>query len=185
DVTHDPGSRSWVESANTSGHDFPIQNLPFGMFIRDGEKRVGVAIGDKILDLTECAKNQTLGTDLDALILACTTGLNALMGAPKAMVRRLRHRLFELLSSQNNSTIQAQEYSNLVERLGANLHTPCEIRNYTDFLTSAHHTERHGRFKGLEVPSPPAFKYLPVAYHGRASSITVSGSDLVRPHSQW
>jgi len=185
DVTHDPGSRSWVESANTSGHDFPIQNLPFGMFIRDGEKRVGVAIGDKILDLTECAKDQTLGTDLDALILACTTGLNALMGAPKAMVRRLRHRLFELLSSQNNSTIQAREDRYLVDRLGAKMATPCEIRNYTDFLTSAHHTERHGRFKGLEVPLPPAFKYLPVAYHGRASSITVSGSDVVRPHSQW
>lgn len=190
--THDPQRKSWVESANAPGHDFPVQNLPLGMFSRAGSQapRPGVAIGDQVLDLAECITLDLLPDErLSALLRTCIQegGLNALMAAGKDAAGALRRAAFGLLEAQAAQGVAAAGWKErvLVPAGEVQMHLPCRIGDYTDFLTSVCHTERHGRFKGLDVPLPPAFKSLPVAYHGRASSIRVSGHAIHRPNGQW
>lgn len=190
DETHDPRRRSWVASANVPGHDFPLQNLPVGMFSRaGGEPRPGVAIGDEILDLLHCVDAGVIADpQLAAALRACTQGLNPLMAAGKPVSGKLRKTVFQLLDEQAPAASPAGgdwRSQALVPAAQARMHLPCRIGDYTDFLTSVWHTERHGRFKGLADPLPRAFKHLPVAYHGRASSIRASGYDVRRPHGQW
>ncbi len=186
--THDPARRSWIESANAGTTDFPIQNLPFGAFVRDGQIRTGVAIGDRIVDLRALHDLTLLDGDAAlACATACDHTLNALMALDARRVSALRAALSDLL--QHGSPAQARLAASLdaVLPLAADveLTLPCAIGDYTDFLTSLHHTERHGRYKGLADPLPAAFKSLPIAYHGRASSLRVSGGDVRRPHGQF
>ncbi|MEM5366361.1 fumarylacetoacetase [Paraburkholderia azotifigens] len=186
--THDPARRSWIESANAGTTDFPIQNLPFGAFVRDGQIRTGVAIGDRIVDLRALHDLALLDGDAAlACATACDHTLNALMALDARRVSALRAALSDLL--QHGSPAQARLAASLdaVLPLAADveLTLPCAIGDYTDFLTSLHHTERHGRYKGLADPLPAAFKSLPIAYHGRASSLRVSGGDVRRPHGQF
>jgi fumarylacetoacetase len=187
-ATHDPARRSWVESANQPGNDFPIQNLPFGVFSTAGEKRAGVAIGDRIVDLQAALKMQLLDGDAAIAVRATEGGqLNGLMALGNRYASALRAQLSDLLRADSPTLAQAREVERtiLVAMDDAIMELPCNIGDYTDFLTSLHHTERHGRFKGLKDPLPAAFKSLPVAYHGRASSIRVSGADVVRPNGQY
>lgn len=186
--THDPARRSWIESANAGNADFPIQNLPFGAFVRDGEARSGVAIGDRIVDLRALHDMALLDGDAALACAAARDGtLNALMALDTRHVSALRAALSALLQydaparSQLESSIDAV----LPRMSDVELTLPCTIGDYTDFLTSLHHTERHGRYKGLADPLPPAFKSLPIAYHGRASSLRVSGGAVRRPHGQY
>lgn len=190
--THDPQRRSWVESANAPEQDFPLQNLPVGLFSRDGSSvpRPGIAIGDQVLDLAECADLRLIPDErLSSLLYACveSRALNPLMAAGKSAAEALRNAAFRLLDGQLGQAVAIPDWRGrvLVRASGVQMHLPCRIGGYTDFLTSAYHTERHGRFKGLDVPLPPVFKSLPVAYHGRASSIRVSGHHVHRPHGQW
>lgn len=187
DETHDSQRRSWVVSANAPGHDFPLQNLPVGMFSRaDGQPRPGVAIGDEILDLLQCVDLGLIAEpQLNAALRACVQGLNPLMAAGKSASGQLRRAVFHLLDAQAQTPAGDWRSRVLTPVASARLHMPCQVGDYTDFLTSVWHTERHGRFKGLADPLPRAFKHLPVAYHGRASSIRVSGQDVRRPHGQW
>lgn len=191
DETHDPARRSWVASANAREHDFPLQNLPVGMFSRpDGAPRPGVAIGDHVLDLTACADLQLIKDEHVAAALRACTGagaLNPLMAAGKQAMQALRRNAFLLLDAEHSQTAAQPGWREqvLVAAQQVRMHLPSRIGDYTDFLTSAHHTERHGRLKGLADPLPAAFKHLPIAYHGRASSIAVSGTDVRRPHGQW
>jgi fumarylacetoacetase len=187
-LTHDPARRSWVESANLPGVDFPVQNLPFGAFRRDGETHIGVAIGDRVVDLRVLHEAALLDGDAAiACAAACDGSLNELMALDSRYISALRHTLSDLLRSD------APQRARLEERIDAllpriadvTLTLPCTIGDYTDFLTSLHHTERHGRYKGLADPLPAAFKSLPIAYHGRASSICVSGGEIRRPHGQY
>lgn len=187
-ATHDPARRSWVDSAQRDGADFPIQNLPFGMFVRDRTARAGIAIGDYILDLGVVRQAGLLvGPALTAAEAAAGTALNDLMALDPEVVSALRARVSDLLRIDGPDSERLQRIAEraLVAMAGTQMLLPCRIENYTDFLTSAYHTERHGRFKGLAQPVPPAFWHLPVAYHGRASSIRVSGTPVIRPHGQW
>lgn len=187
-ATHDPTRRSWVDSANLPDTDFPIQNLPFGVFTEGGVRRAGVAIGERIVDLEAALAARLL--DGDAAVAVETTAggtLQRLMGLEARYASALRAQLSDLLrtDSPRLAAVRAAEGRILIDRDAVQMQLPCDIGDFSDFLTSLHHTERHGRFKGLADPLPAAFKSLPIAYHGRASSIRVSGAGVVRPNGQY
>jgi fumarylacetoacetase len=179
DETHDPALQSWVESAD--GHpDFPIQNLPLGVFsIEDGESRIGVAIGDMILDLKALCGAGLLDKQWHfALGLG---SLNAwFMRGPKD-AGALRKRLSELLS--NESYRHAVE-PHLVRSADVEMRLPCNIGDYTDFYVGIHHATNVGKQFRPDNPLLPNYKFLPIGYHGRASSVRVSGEPVVRPKGQ-
>jgi len=182
--THDPARRSWVESANAADSDFPIQNLPFGAFSTRGSARIGVAIGAAIVDLDAALAAGLLTGHAAAAVRACAGGrLNGLMALGPGAASALRAQLSDLLRFDSSSRGKTAEV--LVQMGDVRLLLPCDIGDFSDFLTSLHHTERHGRYKGLADPLPAAFKSLPIAYHGRASSICVSGAEVVRPRGQF
>jgi fumarylacetoacetase len=171
DQTHDPGLRSWVESANEPGCDFPIQNLPLGIFKRKRGKeapRGGVAIGDQILDLA--ALGIKTGATLNGL---------AAMG-PRAW-RRLRRQLSRGLSARTPSRKLAKF---LVPMRQAELFLPVAIGDYSDFFTGIHHASNMGKLLRPDNPLLPNYKWLPIGYHGRSSSVVVSGSAVRRPRGQ-
>jgi fumarylacetoacetase len=169
--THDPELRSWVESANVPGTDFPIQNLPFGVFRKKRSKespRAGVAIGDQVLDLA--AVGLKVGPTLNAL---------AALGRPKW--RQLRNELSRLLSSPKEKK-RASKY--LMPQKLAQLFLPMAVGDYTDFYTGIHHATNIGRLLRPDNPLLPNYKHVPIGYHGRASSIVVSGTPVRRPLGQ-
>jgi fumarylacetoacetase len=179
DDTHDPSLRSWVESAQ--GHpDFPIQNLPYGVFSPSGrEARIGVAIGDMILDLRACADARLLPENVAALAREST--LNLLMSLPVADRRALRQRLSHLLSAPDMRSVIEDK---LYPAAACSLHLPARIGDYTDFYVGIHHANNIGRQFRPDNPLLPNYKYVPIGYHGRASSIRPSGVPLVRPKGQ-
>ena len=187
--THRADLRSWVESANASDTDFPIQNLPFGIFRRDGESpRSGVAIGDQILDLTAALKAGLFEGEAEtAAQLATGPALNALMAADPSLHSALRRRLSQLLAAENadHGRLSAMASSLLVPMSDAQLELPAVIGSFTDFLTSIYHTERGGRITRPDSPVPAPFRYLPIAYNGRATSVRASGEPVRRPNGQW
>jgi fumarylacetoacetase len=187
-ASHDPQRRSWVASANVQDCDFPIQNLPFGIFNTGNGKRAGVAIGDQIVDLPALLEEGLLEGDAAEAVRAVSDGrLNGLMALGPRHASALRLALSDLLRDDSPALqrVRAAEARILVPMARATMELPCEIGDYSDFLTSLHHTERHGRYKGLKDPLPAAFKSLPIAYHSRASSIRISGASVIRPHGQY
>lgn len=170
DATHAPSLRSWVASANAAGCDFPIQNLPFGRFrVAGGAARIGVAIGDQILDLR--AAGLVDGDDM-----------NALMAQAPAERRALRARLSQGLAA--GAAQQAAWQAALVPQVQAEMLLPCRIGDYTDFYTSVHHATNVGKQFRPDNPLLPNYKWVPIGYHGRASSIGVSGQSIRRPLGQ-
>jgi fumarylacetoacetase len=184
--THDPARRSWIETANRAGSDFPIQNLPFCMFYRAGQvARPGVAIGDTILDLVEAAELNLLGEHIGPTLHDCIgTGLNSLMRLDRGILSNLRKQLSNLLSASGGEGEGHRERL-LVRRDDVALCLPAAIGAFTDFFTSLHHTERGGRVTRPDNPVPPNFRYMPIAYNSRASSVRVSGEGVRRPNGQW
>jgi len=184
--THDPKIQSWVESANDPQCDFPIQNLPFGVFRRRGTKeppRIGVAIGDQILDLAACAANGSLAGLGEATARVCQEpALNGLMALGQSAASDLRRMLHGVLAE--GSERQGTVAKNLMSMGEAELFVPAHIGGYTDFYASIHHATNVGRLFRPENPLLPNYKHVPIAYHGRASSIVVSGSPVVRPQGQ-
>src|SRR5882762_8365790 len=183
--THDPKIQSWVESANDPQCDFPIQNLPFGVFRRRGTKepRIGVAIGDQILDLAACAADDSLAGLAEPTARACQEpALNGLMALGQAAASELRRILHGALAE--GSERQGTVAKNLMSMGEAELFVPAHIGGYTDFYASIHHATNVGRLFRPENPLLPNYKHLPIAYHGRASSIVVSGTPVVRPAGQ-
>lgn len=179
DETHDPALKSWVEGAD--GHpDFPIQNLPYGIFSHDGGmRRVGVAIGDFILDLA------TLAELLPAPARGAVRGvtLNALFALPAADRLMLRRALSSMLSvdgSGNEKLIRAHMHP----ASECKMHLPAAIGDYTDFYVGIHHATNIGKLFRPDNPLLPNYKYVPIGYHGRASSIRPSGEDVQRPSGQ-
>ena len=169
DETHDPDRRSWVETANEPGCDFPIQNLPFGVFrTKQGAPRGGVAIGDQILDLA--ALGIRTGPTLNGL---------AAMGRPKW--KALRKELSSSLSKKNYRK-GMQKYLTPMKR--AELFLPVAIGDYSDFFTGIHHATNMGKMLRPDNPLLPNYKWIPIAYHGRGSSIVVSGTPVTRPKGQ-
>ncbi|MCR4341101.1 MAG: fumarylacetoacetase [Gemmatimonadaceae bacterium] len=186
--THDPALRSWVESANDPATDFPIQNLPFGVFSRaGGEPRVGVAIGDQILDVTACLEANLLESDAAfAAAEACrSTTLNALMAADRLSVSGLRLELSRLLRDEESGGPGARATAAvLVPMAEARMHVPADIGDYTDFYASIDHATNIGKMFRPDNPLLPNYRHVPIGYHGRASSIVASGASVRRPLGQ-
>jgi fumarylacetoacetase len=185
-ATHEPNLRSWVESANQPDTDFPIQNLPLGVFRRCNSTeypRLGVAIGDQILDLLLCHEHGLLEGLAGDLQAACVdSNLNALMALGNQAASALRQRLSELLRSP-----QQHESVNpglLLAMSEAEMLLPAAIADYTDFYASMFHATNVGKLFRPDNPLLPNYKYVPIAYHGRASSIVISGTPIQRPNGQ-
>ena len=194
DETHDPGLRSWVESANDAATDFPIQNLPFGVFRRAASReapRVGVAIGDQIVDVARCADERRLGGDVAAAVECCRQpSLNALMALGGEHVRGLRRALSRFLRAggplPNDSPTAdaAPPHGVLVPMREAELGMPAQVGDYSDFYASLHHATTVGTMFRPDNPLLPNYKWVPIGYHGRASSIVPSGTSVRRPAGQ-
>ena len=182
-ATHDPGLKSWVQSANRAGADFPIQNLPFGVFRRAGSSaafRGGVAIGDQILDLAALHGLHLLsGSAADALAACAQPTLNSFMALGYDAWSTLRGALSGLLST-GGKTAQAA----LVPQAEAEFALPAKIGDYTDFYASVYHATTVGALFRPDNPLLPNYKWVPIGYHGRASSIRVSGQEFHRPSGQ-
>ena len=184
--THDPSLRSWVASANAAGNDFPLQNLPFAVFRRKGSGeafRGGVAIGDQILDLAAAAASGAFtGVAATAAQAGAQDKLNALMALGEAAWSALRLALSRAL--REGSAQQAALQGCLVPQAEAEYDVPARIGDYTDFYTSVHHATNIGKQFRPDNPLLPNYKWVPIGYHGRASSIVVSGHAFPRPKGQ-
>jgi fumarylacetoacetase len=184
--THDPELTSWVTSANLPGNDFPIQNLPFAVLRRRGRKepfRGGVAIGDFALDLGRVhAAGIFSGPAREALAAAQNAELNELMELGNPSCSALRRALSQALSS--GSEWQRSLSEALIPRDELEYAVPARIGDYTDFYTSIHHATAVGRLLRPDNPLLPNYKWIPIGYHGRSSSIRVSGQRFPRPHGQ-
>ena len=178
-ATHDPARRSWVESANADGIDFPIQNLPFGVFDDGKGARGGVALGDRIIDLTALLKAGAISGP--AAEAACGESLLPLFACARQDVSALRAALSDLYRADATGDRSAAEAA-LVPMSDATLLMPAKPTAFTDFCTSADHILRMAG-RGGRTPMP-AWATLPVAYNGRASSVAVSGTPVVRPVGQ-
>ena len=177
DATHDPALTSWVAGANDAG-DFPIQNLPLGIFSEAaGRRRPGVAIGDFILDLAAAADllDEEWREDLSQPVL------NAWLARGPSAHRELRLRLSELLGDQRyRDSVELH----LIGQADVRMHLPCLIGDYTDFYVGIHHATNVGKQFRPDQPLLPNYKYVPIGYHGRASSVRASGEPVVRPGGQ-
>jgi len=164
--THSPELQSWVASANRPDCEFPVQNLPWGTFRKRGEplSRPGIAIGDQILDATSA-----LGV----------ASVAAVMAQPRDQRMALRGAASRFLS-----VYQPGAEQHLTPMSDAELLLPCAIGDYTDFFASLHHATNTGSMFRPDSPLLPNYKWVPIAYHGRASSIVVSGTPVRRPHGQ-
>jgi fumarylacetoacetase len=171
DATHDPQLQSWVSSANTDDTDFPIQNLPFGRFRlqAEGPYRIGVAIGDQVLDL------QAVG-------LFGSTDMRQLLSLPRAQRQALREALSQGL--RKGSAQEGAWRQHLHAQSSVQMGLPCEVRDYTDFYVGIHHATAVGKLFRPDNPLLPNYKWVPIGYHGRASSLQVSGLDFRRPLGQ-
>ena len=186
DSTHDPQLRSWVSSANLPGCDFPIQNLPLAVFRRAGHGenfRCGVAIGDSVLDLGALDMLSPFGgLGAEALTACGEPSLHRLMALGRAAWVALRRGLSECLQA---SAPRATELATaLIPQSEAEFSLPVRIGNYTDFYASIHHATAVGRLFRPEQPLLPNYKWVPIAYHGRASSLGISGQQVCRPRGQ-
>ena len=183
DATHDPARRSWVPGAD--GHaDFPIQNLPLGVFSPPGgAPRGGVAIGDHVLDLPAAlAAGLFAGEAARAAEAASGDALNGFFALGAAPRRALRARLSEILSLGSDDRARAEPCLRLLA--DCTPHLPARIGDYTDFYVGIHHATNIGKVFRPDNPLLPNYKYVPIGYHGRASSLRVSGTDLRRPKGQ-
>lgn len=184
--THDINLKSWVASANQAGTDFPIQNLPFASFRRKDsaeEFRGGVAIGDQVLDLAVVAAAGIFsGEAQDAVEAANAPKLNEFMGMGQNYWSALRLALSRALreGSEHQGALEAA----LVAQSDVEYALPCHIGDYTDFYTSIYHATAVGSLFRPDNPLLPNYKWVPIGYHGRASSIDVSGQNFPRPKGQ-
>ena len=180
--THDPARRSFVDSANAPDSDFPIQNLPFGVFrpAAGMPSRVGVAIGDRILDVAAAAASFD-GLAAEAAAACAAPQLNHLMSLGPQASSALRLALSRGLSADRGDNSLRQHLTPMAQ---AEIALPVAIGDFTDFYASVFHATNAGRAFRPDNPLLPNYKYVPVAYHGRASSVRVSGTPVKRPQGQ-
>lgn len=189
DETHDPALRSWVAGANDPSGDFPVQNLPFGVFRHDFEERprVGIAIGDRVLDCLAAARAgcfASLGPLVDDALQSWS--LNALLALGRADARAVRLAASRLLREGTPESRRAQELRDtiIVGMDHVSMLVPAEIGDYTDFYASIFHAANVGAMFRPDAPLLPNYKYVPIGYHGRASSIVPTGTPVRRPRGQ-
>lgn len=177
-----PLETSWVESANMAETDFPLNNLPYGVFSTNSlEARCGVAIGDQILDMQ--ALEEVGLVSLDDLAVFDVPYWNDVMELGPAAWLALRERLTELLAA--DAPEQATVAPHLVPMSEARLQMPFAVSEYTDFYAGKHHATNVGTmFRGAENALPPNWLHIPIGYNGRASTVVVSGTDILRPNGQ-
>ena len=184
--THAPELRSWIESANLPGTDFPIQNLPFAVFRRAGSDeafRGGVAIGSQILDLGLAAQCGALARDAQPIAAACgEASLNRFMAMGPSAWSALRLALSRALRADADGADRLAGC--LVAQADAEYTVPARIGDYTDFYTSLYHATNIGKLFRPDNPLMPNYKWVPIGYHGRSSSIAVSGQAFARPRGQ-
>jgi fumarylacetoacetase len=189
DATHALALRSWVDSANDPASDFPIQNLPFGVFRHDFEERprIGIAIGDHVLDCLAASRSGWFdGVDPAVRAALEHWSLNALMALGRRDARAVRAIASQLLRADTDDGRRAALARDALlvpmSRIGMVL--PAEIGDYTDFYSSVHHATNVGALFRPDQPLLPNYKYVPIGYHGRASSVVVSGASVRRPLGQ-
>src|SRR4029078_12779574 len=182
--SHDDHLRSWVDSANDPQTDFPVQNLPLGIFrTRESDEswRVGVAIGDQVLDMAAAGR---LGL-LDRAVAAwCgAPALNALMSLGSDVLSRMREQRSDALRADTDAGARAKAGREglLLAQQDVEMALPCAVGDYSDFYASVHHAANVGSMFRPDAPLLPNYKWLPIGYHGRASSIVVSGTPILRP----
>ncbi|WP_281995852.1 fumarylacetoacetase [Ruegeria faecimaris] len=177
-----PLKKSWVSSANSADHPFPLNNLPYGVFSTGGEDpHCGVAIGDMILDVTAAEAEGLVVLDDEPLF--DLPFWNPLMEQGPAVWAALRNRLMDLLAE--GSAAKEDVAPLLVAQADAELHMPFAVSEYTDFYAGRHHAQNVGTmFRGPENALPPNWLHIPIGYNGRASSVVVSGTDIRRPWGQ-
>ena len=178
--------KSWVTSANDPTTDFPLENLPYGVFRHAHSTRIGVAIGDRVLDLGGCASEGLLKALPNEVVDACTAQvLNPLMTLESHSWSALRSEMQTLLREGGaDQQRQSRLESMLIPMCDAEMQLPVHIGDYTDFYASIHHAIRVGSLFRPDNPLLPNYKYVPIGYHGRASSIVLSGSEIRRPRGQ-
>lgn len=184
-ATHDPALRSWVTSANEPGADFPIQNLPLAVFSAQGANeapRCGVGIGDHILDIAACAALMD-GLAAEAAHTCAAPTLNPLMAMGSTAPSALRAQLSQLLAAQHTQHREAVRQA-LHPLANVDLQMPVRVGGFTDFFASVNHATNAGRLFRPDAPLLPNYKYVPVAYNGRANSVRVSGATVQRPWGQ-
>jgi fumarylacetoacetase len=185
-ATHDPALRSWVESANRPDTDFPIQNLPFGVFRRRGAHeawRGGIAIGAEILDLSAPGLQAVACAAAKAALVACgEPTLNAYLALGRRVWADFRGFLSRVLSVDSPHAARLQ--AALIAQSDVEYAVPARIGGYTDFYTSIHHATAVGRLFRPDNPLLPNYKWVPIGYHGRTSSIGVCGQEFPRPVGQ-
>jgi fumarylacetoacetase len=175
-------AQSWLPDANDSTTDFPLTHLPYGAFTVEDQQHICIAIGTHLLDLHACA---TSGLLPPTLIEACQSPtLNLLMSQGQSAWTLLRKKLISLLHADASPEHREQTESALHSIVGATLQKPVHIPNYTDFYASIHHATRVGQLFRPDQPLLPNYKHIPIGYHGRASSIIVSGEPITRPTGQ-
>lgn len=187
--THDPNLKSWIESANDSNTDFPIQNLPFCVFSRSctyENMRVGVAIGGFVLDVYACYES-CLFDDESFTVAVGTNNYcldHSIMRKNANLQSAFRRRLTEILSEDADEKTRNTVERNLVPINEADFYVPAHIGDYTDFYCSIFHATNVGAMFRPDNPLLPNYKWIPIGYHGRASSIVVSGTEITRPKGQ-
>ncbi len=186
--THDPKATSWLPAANLPGIDFPIQNLPFAVFRRSGSDeafRGGVAIGDQVIDLAALAASTGLsGLAREAAQLCSQDTLNNYLAKGPKTWQALRHALFALMERDATPDMVSVTRGSLVPLDSVEYALPNRIGDYTDFYTSLDHARNVGALIRPDDPVSPNFRWMPIAYHGRVSSIGVSGQQFHRPMGQ-
>jgi fumarylacetoacetase len=188
DATHDPALRSWVESAHAAGTDFPMQNLPLGAF-RTSEgaaPRLGVAIGDRILDLFAVREAGLLdGLRIDIVEACGEESLTPLFATGRSGLSALRERVSRTLRADTPEGVRAGGIPGLTVGQGeVEMALPAVIGDYTDFYASIDHATNVGSMFRPDNPLLPNYRHVPIGYHGRASSIVVSGTPVRRPKGQ-
>jgi fumarylacetoacetase len=187
DASHDPALTSWVASAQVTGADFPIQNLPYGRVRRAGSGeswRIGVAIGDQVLDLAAAAQAGGWSVEVQALLVPLAAGdLNAFMALGPLPRRALRAALQAALKA--GSAQEGALTACLIPQAEVEHSLPCAVHDYTDFYTGIHHATTVGKLFRPDNPLLPNYKWVPIGYHGRASSLVVSGNPIRRPKGQF
>lgn len=186
DETHAPTLRSWVASAEDPDTDFPIQNLPYGRFRRRNSAehwRIGVAIGDQVLDLASASSEGLWDAEVTPMLAPLAAGdLVPLMSRPSSDRKRLRTAFSRAL--RIGSEQQQRLGASLVPQVEVELSIPCRIGDYTDFYTGIHHATAVGKLFRPDQPLLPNYKHVPIGYHGRSSSIVIGGTPIRRPHGQ-
>jgi fumarylacetoacetase len=187
--THDPNLKSWIESANAPDTDFPLQNLPFCVFTRActyEDVRIGVAVGDFILDVYACYECCLFDDESFNIAVSADNYCldHSIMKKNRELQSAFRRRLTEILSESADEKTRRQVERNLIPIAEAEFHLPAHIGDYTDFYCSIFHATNVGAMFRPDNPLLPNYKYIPIGYHGRASSIVISGTDIKRPKGQ-